>query len=142
MDLLGLTLRHNSTMKLITLCALLFLSISLPSQDAGEIAKFDTWHIDLGQVTHGSKIDSAFTFTNTTDQPIQIDLVSTCECTEATWTRGPIAPGKTGSINFVFDSSKKEENDPVDVDVIFLNVNPKTDNPYAAYLQYVYTLVK
>jgi len=73
---------------------------------------------------------------------IEIDLVSTCECTTAKWTRGPIEPGEIGTINFVFDSSQKEEDEPVDVDVIFLNVNPKSDNPYAAYLQYVYTLKK
>ncbi len=127
-------------MKLIFLSTLLFLSTSLFCQDAGEIARFDTWHIDLGEVQKGSKIDSVFSFTNIIDQPIEIDLVSTCECTEAKWTRGSIAPGETGSIRFIFDSSKKEENEPVDVDIIFLNVNPKTDNPYTAYLQYVYTL--
>jgi len=141
MRLEALTLRHNYTMKLLTFC-FLFLSASLCSQDAGEIAKFETWNIDLGEVTHGSKVDSAFTFTNITDHTIEIDLVSTCECTTAKWTRGPIEPGEIGTINFVFDSSQKEEDEPVDVDVIFLNVNPKSDNPYAAYLQYVYTLKK
>jgi len=129
-------------MKTFSLALVLLFALTLQSQDAGEIAKFEYSSLDLGKVEQGSKIEGSFPFTNISNQPIEIDLVSTCECTEAKWTRGPIQPGDSGAINFIFDSSKKDENEPVDVDVIFLNVNPKTDNPYAAYLQYVYDLVK
>ena len=27
---------------------------------------------------------------------------------------------------------------PIDVDVYFMNINPKTDNPYSIYLQYTF----
>jgi len=129
-------------MKIFSLALIFFLALNLQAQDAGEIAKFESWTLDLGTVPHGDKVEGAYTFINISKEPIEIDLVSTCECTDAKWTRGPIQPGESGTISFIFDSSKKEENEPVDVDVIFLNVNPKTDNPYAAYLQYVYDLVK
>jgi len=129
-------------MKYFSIILFLLALTSLSAQDASAIAKFDAVTLDLGKVTQGDKVSGVFSFTNITDEAIQIDLVSTCECTDAKWTRGPIAPGKKGEINFVFDSAKKEENEPVDVDIIFLNVNPKTDNPYAAYLQYTYDLVK
>lgn len=125
-------------MKLIYTALILFLSTILVGQNAGEIAKFEKEVIELGKIVKGQKVKNQFVFTNITDSDIEIDLVSTCECTEAKWTSGAIAPGEQGKINFTFDSSKKEEVMPIDVDVYFMNINPKTDNPYSIYLQYTF----
>ena len=134
-------MRHKYIMRILSFILLILANLSLSAQDAGAIAKFNTWALDIGEVKQGGKKSGAFTFTNITDAAIQIDLVSTCECTEATWTKGPIEPGKSGTIEFVFDSNKKEDTEPVDVDVFFLNVNPSTDNPYTAYLQYTFQII-
>lgn len=125
-------------MKFIYTTLLLFLSTFLIGQDAGEIAKFEQEIIALGQIEKGQKVKKQFVFTNISDADIEIDLVSTCECTEAKWTSGPVAPGEKGKIDFTFDSNKKDEVMPIDVDVYFMNINPKTDNPYSMYLQYTF----
>lgn len=116
----------------------ILLPFFLQAQDATQIVSIKSITQDLGTIVKGVKKDGKFEFTNTTDHDIEIDLVSTCECTEAKWTRGPIKPGDKGVINFVFDSSKKEHEDNVDIDVYFLNLNPKTGNPYSLFLQYTY----
>ena len=125
-------------MKFIYTALLLMLSTFLIGQNAGEIAKFEEEIISLGKIVKGEKVENQFVFTNITDSDIQIDLVSTCECTDAKWTSVPIAPGEKGKIDFTFDSSKKDEVMPIDVDVYFMNINPKTDNPYSIYLQYTF----
>jgi len=121
---------------------LLLLSITIVTisygQDAGEIVKFEQTEIDLGKVKKGSIVTNKYVFTNISDQDIEIDLVSTCECTEAKWTLSEIPPGGQGEISFSFDSNKKDVVEPVDVDVYFININPKTDSPYSIYLQYTY----
>ncbi len=125
-------------MKSIYTALLLLLSTILVGQNAGEIAKFEEEIIALGKIVKGEKVKNQFVFTNITDSDIQIDLVSTCECTAAKWTSAPIAPGEKGKIDFTFDSNKKDEVMPIDVDVYFMNINPKTDNPYSIYLQYTF----
>lgn len=116
----------------------LFSLQGLVAQDGGEIVKFKETTQALGKVVKGSKVKGVFTFENISKEDIEIDIVSTCDCTEAKWTRGPIKPGEKGEIKYTFDSSKKDEVIPVDIDIYFLNVNPKTENPYSIYLKYTF----
>lgn len=125
---------------LTTFLFLLFLT-NISGQDGTEIVQFDQLTKDLGFVKPGSKAEASFSFTNISKKEVKIDIVSTCECTEATWTKRGIPPGGQGQINFVFDSTKKEKEEPVDIDIYFVNINPKTGNPYSVYLQYTFTYV-
>jgi len=124
------------------LLSVVILSLSILSlgqaQDASDIVKFDRELIDLGQVKKGNQVTDQFVFTNISDEDVKIDIVSTCECTEAKWSSGVVKPGEKGKIDFTFDSNKKDEVEPVDVDVYFINVNPDTGNPYSIYLQYTF----
>ena len=128
-------------MKTFILSILITLSGSLTAQDASSIVKWGHETIDLGAVKKGDKVNNEFTFTNISSVPVEIDLVSTCECTDAKWTIGEIAPGEQGSIKFTFDSSQKDEEVPIDVDVYFLN-RDANDNPMSTFLSYTFTFVK
>ena len=125
-------------MKTLSFLLLMMTSFIVAAQDGAEIAKFDQEVIHLGKVEKGSTVSKVFTFTNISDEDIQIDMVSTCECTEAKWTVSKVPPGEKGKVEFTFNSNKKEEVEPVDVDVYFFNENPKTGNPYSIYLQYTF----
>ena len=129
--------------KSIHILSLLAISnIFLLAQDASAIVKFDSELIHLGKVVKGEKAHNVFRFTNIGKEDIEIDLVSTCECTVAKWTNGPIKPGESGKINFTFDSTQKDEEVPIDVDIYFLNIDPKSGNPYSTFLQYTYEFTK
>jgi len=59
---------------------------------------------DFGDIliSEGKK-SCSFTFTNTGSKPIVIQMVTAaCGCTEPTWERAPIMPGKSGSIFVTF----------------------------------------
>lgn len=123
----------------------LFLSIwffctfaLLVNAQSSQLLKFDAETIDIGYVKKGDLAKDTFTFTNVSDENVVIDLVSTCECTDAQWTSESIAPGETGEISFTFDSSKKDEEEAIDIDVILQNVNTE-GVPYFYYLSYTYS---
>lgn len=63
---------------------------------------------NYGTIKAGEKVKHTFKFKNTGNEPLVLsDARSTCGCTVPTWPREPIAPGKSGEITVVFDSSGK-----------------------------------
>jgi hypothetical protein len=109
-------------------------------QDTNQVeATFITTEIDLGEIVRGESRDTVFTFTNTGSEDLVIEIASGCECTELDWTRGKIAPGEEGVINVHFDSTTKEYEEVIEVDVNFENTNPETGGPYFRILEYTYT---
>lgn len=81
-------------------------------EDTTNLAKiqFDQLDFDFGTVNEGEKVKHTFSFTNTGELPLIIsDARSTCGCTVPKYPREPIAPGKTGKINVVFDTAGKKE---------------------------------
>lgn len=98
--------------------------------------------IDLGRVVRGEKRSYTIPFSNTGTENIEIDLISSCECTTVTWPEGEvIRPGGKSEISFVFDSAEKEESETVDIDVILKNTNSE-GNPIFYILQYKFELIE
>ncbi|MDG1099833.1 MAG: DUF1573 domain-containing protein [Saprospiraceae bacterium] len=124
---------------------LLVLSISLQissAQTSLEMMRFDEETYDLGPIKKGEKREFSYTFTNIGKEDIQIDLVSGCDCTTLDWTRLPIKPSGTGTIEVIFDSTEKEDSEPVDIDIYLKNINPKTGHPMLKIIDYSFQLVK
>lgn len=121
---------------------------SLVKEVAAEVVKekdlmtFDTMQIALGEVVRGDKKEMIFPFTNTGDEDIEIELVSSCECTTIEYPRGPIKPGDGGKLEVVFDSTEKEESEVVDIDVILKNTQAGTDIPIMIFLSYSFELIQ
>ncbi len=136
----GINLRHNNINKIEM--RYILLSLLLPflcaGQDASDIVAYQAETIHLGEVLKGDKVSDSFVFTNISDQEVEIDIVSTCECTEAKWPHYPIGPGEKATIQFTFDSSQKDEEVPIEVDVYYLNINPLSGNPYSSFLNYTF----
>lgn len=129
-------------MRLLTVF-ILFLSLhSLSAQYniKNDYIQFDVKLIDLGEVIKGEKVDSSFTFTNISDEDILIELVSTCDCTEADWPYEVIPPGGQGTIPFTFDSNKKDKDDTVALDIILENEDPKTGEQVFDIVEFKYHL--
>ena len=97
-------------------------SSSVPDQTV--ILQWDDTHHDLGEIKKGEIRNTEFYFTNSGSEDIVIELVSACECSTLDWTRGPIQPGEKGIIEVIFDSSKKEDSETIDVDIYLENRDP------------------
>lgn len=80
---------------------------SLPNMDGPRIS-FDRDYADLGDITQGDMATHIFPFTNTGNQPLVINnVITTCGCTAPQWPEKPLAPGESGHLKIVFDSTGK-----------------------------------
>ena len=61
---------------------------------------------DFGDIYAGEgPVSCKFTFKNISDKPFLLfEVVSSCGCTEADWTREPIEPGRTGTVFATFNN--------------------------------------
>ena len=77
------------------------------TEPTGEIT-FEKTTQEFGDIKQGQSVTAVFKFKNTGKAPVILSNVqTTCGCTVPTWTREPIAPGKTAEINATFNSAGK-----------------------------------
>ena len=87
---------------------------SLKPTVIGDVLEVDKTVHDFGDITEDQGPQACtFTIKNISDSPIAIyEVVSSCGCTEATWTREPLQPGKTGTVSATY----KNEDGPIPFD--------------------------
>ncbi len=127
---------------LIILYACIICTFSAVAQEQKTVdLLFDETLIELGEIKRGDVRKTAFTFTNTGTEALQIDLVSGCECTTLDWPRLPIQSGEKATIDVIFDSTEKEESGEVEIDIIFKNQDPDHDRPLFKIVSYTFELI-
>ncbi len=116
---------------------------TVPVTDPKVSLFFDKKMVELGNVRKGDKRSMSYTFTNVGNVPIEIELVSSCECTTLDWPQFKVfKPGEKGEIKAVFDSSEKEIGETTDIEVILKQTDPKTNHPIIYTVQYSFILTK
>ena len=105
------------------------------------IMTFEQMKLDLGDVKRGEVKEFEFPFVNTGTAPLKIDLVSSCDCTTTKYPKGELAPGESGIIEVIFDSTEKEESEEIDIDIFLTQSDPETGAPIIIMLQYTYNLL-
>jgi hypothetical protein len=105
------------------------------------VMTFDKKTIDFGKIKTGDRPEVTYTFTNTGNAPLDIDIVSGCDCTELDWTRSTVQPGEKGFVKAIFNSKKAEEEDhkkPLKkyVDIVLKQIHPKSGNVLNASLTF------
>ncbi|WP_367387896.1 OmpA family protein [Lewinella sp. LCG006] len=96
----------------------------------------------IGVVKKGEKRTFSYTFTNRGDTDLIIDLISACDCTTTNQDElvgKRFKPGMSGTINVIFDSSEKDEDETIDID-IYLRNNDNKGNPIVEMLNYSFGL--
>lgn len=84
----------------------LLLSISSCIIIAQPQLKFAETKKSFGFVKNGEQVKLTYQFTNEGNQPLYIrDGVATCSCTKVVWPEEPILPGKSGSLDVLFDTA-------------------------------------
>ncbi len=105
--------------------------------------QFDERVIEFGTVKKGEKREHTYRFTNAGDVPLEIDLVTSCDCTQLFYDEGKAyKPGEGGEIRAIFNSTEKEESETIDIDVLLRNEEPDTGMPIVEQLKYKFELKK
>lgn len=125
---------------IVFIASILFSLNNLSAQGSVPAMQFEAESLDLGPIKKGEKRTFSYTFTNVGTENIEIDLVSGCDCTTLDWPRLPVKPGKQGTIDVIFDSTEKEDSEPVDIDIYLKNIDPKTGHPMLKILDYSFQL--
>lgn len=69
----------------------------------GAEIEFEKLYFDFGEVKIGEVKEVTVTFTNIGKKPLILDeVISSCDCTEVTWTKSPIMPGQKGTITATY----------------------------------------
>lgn len=69
------------------------------------VIQWDLQTIDLGKVKLGETRELEYTFTNIGQKALEIELVTSCKCTQLEWPVIPIRPGEKGTITVTYDST-------------------------------------
>ena len=97
------------------LAAALFASAGLAAQGSSgetrpeeEVVRFEEKIHDFGDILLSDKsVSCKFNFTNISKKPVVVhNVVSSCGCTVPQWTREPVMPGKTGTIEVTFKNDQ------------------------------------
>lgn len=101
-------------MKKLFLLALLaaFATGAVNAQDVtpvpsnGPKIHFQKMEHNYGQIQKGGDGNCEFTFTNDGTEPLILSNVrASCGCTTPSWTKDPIMPGQTGTINVRYNTN-------------------------------------
>ena len=91
-------------MKRIIYILLVALAWGMTAQ-AQPKAEFDKKTHQFGTILWKNPATATFKITNSGDKPLVISNITTsCGCTEAEWTKTPIAPGASGTITTTYDA--------------------------------------
>lgn len=84
----------------------LMAAVGMSAQEKYSEIKFDTTEYDFGTFYRDvNKLSHTFTFKNVGNHPAVINqVITTCGCTVATYTTKPVLPGKTGTVNIVYNA--------------------------------------
>ena len=85
-------------------------NIDSVAEDSGRpVLSFDKVEHDFGTITEGENVGTIFRFTNSGDGALIIGSATTsCGCTVPKFSNKPVAPGESGTLEVVFDSSHRE----------------------------------
>ncbi|NOT35818.1 MAG: DUF1573 domain-containing protein [Saprospiraceae bacterium] len=80
--------------------------------------KFDSTTYQKGQIKKGEILQFEIPFINQGADPLEIKLISACECTKVDWPVLPIPSGQKRSLKISYDSKDKSGKQIVDLDIM------------------------
>lgn len=106
------------------------------------IMVFKEREVDFGKVPKGEQRYHTYTFTNKGDVPLKISTVVACECTIADFSYREVPPGGTAELDVTFDSTEKDGEETISLDIILDNLEPGSGNPIIEKIKYHFVVVK
>ena len=103
---------------------------------------FEDREVEFGSVPKGEQRYHTYTFTNQGDVPLKIATVIACECTLADFSYSEVAPGASAEIDVTFDSSEKDGEETISLDIILENTEPGSGNPIIEKIKYHFVVVE
>jgi hypothetical protein len=106
------------------------------------VLQWDKKFVEYGKVKKGEKRETTYTFTNVSKEDIKIEMCSACDCTTLDWTRRVLKPGEKGTINAIFNSAEKDEQETIPITIILENRDPIMHYPIVDEVKFHFDIEK
>jgi hypothetical protein len=110
-----------------------------PVEENIALMRFEKKTINFGTVKMGEHPSHVFSYTNKGQEPVEIEIVSACDCTELEYSKKPIAVGGTGFIKATYMSERAPENVnkefEKEITIVLKNKYPDTGYPIVETLK-------
>ncbi len=95
--------------KFIILTVFVLFGTVIFAQQADAVINFTKVNHDFGNIKQTDSLAKVtFEFTNTGGKPLNITNVhASCGCTTPTWTKEPVAPGQTGTVEAAYNPQNR-----------------------------------
>jgi len=121
--------------KLVFALSVILLGTVSQVMAQGAKFKFTEETHDFGVVKRGPIADHTFEFTNTGTEPLIImNVTPSCGCTDVTWPKEPVLPGKKGTIHL---GLKTAEQHGVFNKEVYIQSNAPAPNGAKRYTLYI-----
>ena len=107
-------------------------SVAEPIEESLALMRFETKVVHFGTVKIGEHPSHTFYFKNSGQEPVEIEIVSACDCTDVEYSRAPIPVGGTGFIKATYISERAPEaiNSKFDKEITIVLKNKYADTGY------------
>jgi Protein of unknown function (DUF1573) len=114
-------------------------SVVEPVEEILAVMRFEKKTFHFGTVKMGEHPSHIFSYTNTGQEPVEIEIVSACDCTDVEYTKNPIAVGGTATIKATYMSERAPENVnkefEKEITIVLKNKYPDTGYPMVETLK-------
>jgi Protein of unknown function (DUF1573) len=114
-------------------------SLVEPVEEVLAVMRFEKKTFQFGTIKMGEHPSHIFSYTNTGQEPVEIEIVSACDCTDVEYTKNPIAVGGTASIKATYMSERAPENVnkefEKEITIVLKNKYPDTGYPMVETLK-------
>lgn len=140
-------LQYQLTLLIFAFC---FFTVSISCQTTKKAAvnldpymTFEQQRVDFGEVKVGERPEFVYKFKNTGQEPITIELISGCDCTEFIDTPDgkTFLPGEEGSFKIIFKSDTEPDRGPMEKTIDILLTNTDVQTGYQVVKEAFYNLV-
>ena len=103
-----------------------------PIEEVLAVMRFEKKTINFGTVKMGAHPTHIFYYKNNGQEPVEIEIVSACDCTEVEYSKKPVVVGATGFIKATFMSERAPEaiNKEFDKEITIVLKNKYPDTGY------------
>ena len=107
-------------------------SVVEPVEEILALMRFEKKTISFGTVKMGQHPTHTFYYKNNGREPVEIEIVSACDCTEVEYSKKPVVVGATGFIKATFMSERAPEaiNKEFDKEITIVLKNKYPDTGY------------
>ena len=107
-----------------------------------DMVQWEKDFVEYGKLKKGDTREFTYKYKNISKEDVTIEICTACDCTTLDWTIKTLKPGESGYVNAKFDSAKKDEEETINITIIFKNKDPFLGYPVVDEVKFHFDIIK